>query len=367
MSLGTVGLINLGNSCYMNAVIQCLSNTQYFKENILNIDIFSILICDNISSNIIDINNNTDIIKKSFAYQLIRLFNGLWDITKTGSAVRPITFRTLFGEKIRNFSSMAQQDSQEALLCILDTINEELGKKVITNLINISEQETIMINMMNDMTDLQKYNLANQHNNLLELYTLNKLLNNSINKKHSFVTELFNSIEKSTTICPHCNYKSIIMEQHYMSGLNIPYKNDNDEHFTLKDCLDNTFNKKEELSCGNEWHCIQCNNKVQAIKTTEIYMEPQILILYLKRYNNVSNITSRINNLITFPLEDLQINNSKYDLYAVINQMGSLNGGHYNAFIKNNEWFLFDDETVLKINEEMIITRNAYILFYKKK
>ena len=35
-----------------------------------------------------------------------------------------------------------------------------------------------------------------------------------------------------------------------------------------------------------------------------------------------------------YPLENLEINNEKFDLYAVINHFGSLNSGHYTSFVK---------------------------------
>ena len=58
-----------------------------------------------------------------------------------------------------------------------------------------------------------------------------------------------------------------------------------------------------------------------------------------------------------FPLEELDIRqfvkqdvdlagiNPVYDLYAVTNHFGSLNGGHYTAYGKNinNEWYNFND------------------------
>ena len=47
-----------------------------------------------------------------------------------------------------------------------------------------------------------------------------------------------------------------------------------------------------------------------------------------------------------------------------------MNGGHYVACCKNNvdaNWYLFNDDNVSKIiNSEIIVNKNAYILFYKK-
>jgi len=59
-----------------------------------------------------------------------------------------------------------------------------------------------------------------------------------------------------------------------------------------------------------------------------------------------------------------------YDLYAVSNHFGSMGGGHYTAFAKNphfNKWFEFDDETVSSISESSVVSRAAYVLFYKRR
>ena len=63
-----------------------------------------------------------------------------------------------------------------------------------------------------------------------------------------------------------------------------------------------------------------------------------------------------------------------YDLYGVIYHSGGLGGGHYVAYTKNlinNNWYLFDDENVLHIDDSRIKDKlnssGAYVLFYKKR
>ena len=63
-----------------------------------------------------------------------------------------------------------------------------------------------------------------------------------------------------------------------------------------------------------------------------------------------------------------------YDLYAVSNHMGSLNGGHYTAFCKNaptDQWLYFDDSRVSAVSAEKVkdtvCSASAYLLFYRKR
>jgi hypothetical protein len=77
---------------------------------------------------------------------------------------------------------------------------------------------------------------------------------------------------------------------------------------------------------------------------------------------------NKINTFIKYPLENLEIRNEKFDLYAVINHFGSLNSGHYTSFVKiDNEWYNFDDSIFNICNKENIMNKNAYILFYNNK
>ena len=88
----------------------------------------------------------------------------------------------------------------------------------------------------------------------------------------------------------------------------------------------------------------------------------------------------KMQSLIQFPLYDLDLEPYisfpepnqcyKYDLYAVVNHFGTLNGGHYTSFVKNQlsgEWLCYNDSSVSGISESEVVTKSAYILFYRRK
>ena len=59
-----------------------------------------------------------------------------------------------------------------------------------------------------------------------------------------------------------------------------------------------------------------------------------------------------------------------YDLYGVCNHSGSVDGGHYTAFVKNanGKWYLFNDTSVSEVgNTNNIISPKAYCFFYRKR
>lgn len=59
----------------------------------------------------------------------------------------------------------------------------------------------------------------------------------------------------------------------------------------------------------------------------------------------------------------------RYALYAVVNHVGSLDGGHYYAFIRHsrNEWYKCDDHWLTLASRDGVLSTHAYLLFYQKE
>jgi hypothetical protein len=119
---------------------------------------------------------------------------------------------------------------------------------------------------------------------------------------------------------------------------------------------------------------------VQAFKKFSISRAPKILVVHLKRFAYRGHIRERINEVVKFPLKDLNIEEFVeektgeplcYDLYAISNHFGSLGGGHYNAFVRGrndtSKWYRCDDSNVSDIDEKDLVTSAAYVLFYIRK
>jgi ubiquitin carboxyl-terminal hydrolase 15 len=115
----------------------------------------------------------------------------------------------------------------------------------------------------------------------------------------------------------------------------------------------------------------------------EVYKAPEFLIMHLKRFSHqrASLFSSRkIQEFIDYPLEGLDLTNYVleqngkkkiiYDLYAVSNHYGSLNGGHYTAYAMNpinKRWYEFDDTDVSRIDPSKVPTKASYVLFYRRR
>ncbi|GJC86757.1 putative ubiquitin carboxyl-terminal hydrolase 12 [Colletotrichum liriopes] len=59
-----------------------------------------------------------------------------------------------------------------------------------------------------------------------------------------------------------------------------------------------------------------------------------------------------------------------YDLIAVDDHFGGLGGGHYTAYGRNfvdGQWYNYNDTSVSKTSPESVVTRAAYLLFYRRR
>ena len=122
--LGTSGLYNMGNTCYMNSIVQCLSNCEEFRQYILSNN----LIPDLTKNKKMNSHQLCSNIETYLSFQLRKIIINIWN--SSFYSFRPISFKKLFGKKIEMFQNSAQHDSQEALLCILDTFNDEIGNEI---------------------------------------------------------------------------------------------------------------------------------------------------------------------------------------------------------------------------------------------
>jgi len=147
---------------------------------------------------------------------------------------------------------------------------------------------------------------------------------------------------------------------------------------TLQECFEET-SKSEVLSEENAWYCARCKELRRATKTLELWTAPDILVVHLKRFSSTSRMRDKIDVLVDAPVEGLDLSGKVglpegkellYDLFAVDNHYGGLGGGHYTAYAQNffdGEWYEYNDSSVSSANPSGVVTKAAYLLFYRRR
>ena len=171
---GMVGLINLGNTCYINSTLQCLSNTfdltkyfllQYFRNDIN-------------TGNKLGSNGN---IAAKYFNLLCQMWLGM------EKKIDPSIFITTFKNLKKQFGGNRQQDAQEFLSVLLDQLHEDLNRITDKPYIELLEKQP----NEDDLTASKRW------------WDLHK------KREDSIIIDLFNGQFKSETICQVCGKSSI--------------------------------------------------------------------------------------------------------------------------------------------------------------
>ena len=182
-----VGLMNLGNTCFINSTLQCLFNTydlsKYFLQNIYKKEI-----------------NKQN--KQGYNGKIAEAFaNLLYEMQMTNlPKLNPINFLRIFFTNNKSLNLRHQQDAQEFLSILLDCLHEDLNRITNKPYILLEEQK----DNENDSEASQRF------------WNLYKKRENSI------IVDLFHGQFKSKIICSGCGKSSITYEPFIFLGLPIP-------------------------------------------------------------------------------------------------------------------------------------------------
>ena len=187
---GKVGLGNMGNTCYMNSALQCLSNTE---------DLTKYFLFGSFKS---EINNGSSLSSKGVISESYSdLIGTLW--TTSRAFIVPKKFRINFCKKTRLFLNSDEQDSQEFLLALLDNLHEDLNR--ITN---------------------KKYlEMEEQRKGESDEEASKRWWNYHISRDNSIIVDLFQGQYKSTIRCLECKRTSVSYDTYMSIGLPIPTRN----------------------------------------------------------------------------------------------------------------------------------------------
>ena len=346
-----VGLNNIGATCYMNATLQCLSNTDELTKYFLNKFKF-------------DESDNNKIISNAY----FNVIKNLWNRDNNNKSFSPNGFKEKLSKENPLFEGITANDSKDLINFLLERFHNEL---------NIKKE--------NDQNFISnEFNTAYQLNEqkMLEIFT-----NEFKIKYNSIISNLFYGTLETKSQCQLC--KQIKYNFQIFSFIEFPLEKVNQYCFnTGKRNNYNTFNNKNpdidlyecfeynnnlELMTGdNQMYCNICNCTCDSLYGSTLYSTPNYLIINLNRgrgavYECNVNFPEQLN---LFNYVSFKMGNTVYELYAVICHIGpSSMSGHFIAFCKNRidkKWYKYNDAFVtLCQNSNEYRSGMPYILFYK--
>lgn len=390
------GLTNLGNSCYMNCILQCLSSTPHLAQLFLPAQ--SRVNRSSSYKDHINMDNHLGskgVITTNFAKLLAEMFNN------DGKYFSPHAFKTTVGALSpgRQFATTEQQDCIEFLNFILDGLHEDLNQR---RFLNAEEKASI-----SDLTPAQEKAREVLPVRLASTIEWERYLKLNF----SVIVDYFQGQYLSQLKCLDCGMTSTTYNA--FSILSLPIResvSSSLENLTIMKCLE-AFTETELLDDENKWHCPRCQKFTRLTKKLTITRFPQVLVIHLKRFklgpngffkkldttvhypvNEVLDLTSFWPKLGTYVSEGIemrigtekeaemiesfpnraQVSPFRYQLYAVVNHFGNLTTGHYTAYVKKTilanetqQWYHFDDAKVRSnCKDSEVLNKNAYCLFF---
>ncbi|TSK87591.1 Ubiquitin carboxyl-terminal hydrolase 22 [Bagarius yarrelli] len=327
---GLRGLINLGNTCFMNCIVQALTHTPLLRDFFLSdrhkceMQANSCLVCE-----------------------MSQLFQEFY----SGHRSPHIPFRLLHlvWTHARHLAGYEQQDAHEFLIAALDVLHrhckdDDNGKKA-----------------------------------------------NNPNHCNCIIDQIFTGGLQSDVTCQVCHGVSTTIDPFWDISLDLPGSStpfwplspggdsavvNGEGHMTgsttLTDCL-RRFTRPEHLGSSAKIKCGGCHSYQESTKQLTMKKLPVVACFHLKRFEHSAKLRRKITTYVSFPLEldmtpfmasskesrvngqyqqslDVLNNDNKYSLFAVVNHQGTLESGHYTSFIRQHkdQWFKCDDAIITK-------------------
>ena len=183
---------------------------------------------------------------------------------------------------------------------------------------------------------------------------------------------IFGGHLRSQVHCESCKFNSNTYDAFLDLSLEIRKAN------SVMDAL-KSFTKIEVLDGANKYKCSSCGCKTRATKCFSLHRTPYVLQLHLKRFETQwGGHSAKISRHISFPMtlsveefmskgEESTASTLTYSLYGVVVHSGhSVRSGHYLAYVKNSNgvWYEMDDDQVRSVSATTVMKQQAYMLFY---
>ncbi|NWQ78773.1 UBP2 hydrolase, partial [Columbina picui] len=321
---GLTGLRNLGNTCFMNSILQCLSNTKELRDYCLQ------------NQYLRDLNNNSRM-RTALMSEFAKLIQLLWT-SSPNESVSPSEFKTQIQRYAPRFVGYNQQDAQEFLRFLLDGLHSEVNRV----LVRPRASTDTLDHLPDDEKSRQMWRRYQE-------------------REDSRISDLFVGQLKSSLTCSECGYCSTAFDPFWDLSLPIPKKSYGE--VTLMDCL-RLFTKEDVLDGDEKPTCCRCKARTRCTKKFSIQKFPKILVLHLKRFSEARIRTSKLTTFVNFQLKDLDLREfASQSCSECWHLQAVFLAPHRNPV--SSEWHSFNDSRVTPMSSSHVRSSDAYLLFYE--
>eukprot|EP01119_Soliformovum_irregulare_P014130 TRINITY_DN3841_c0_g1_i2.p1 TRINITY_DN3841_c0_g1~~TRINITY_DN3841_c0_g1_i2.p1 ORF type:complete len:401 (+),score=109.75 TRINITY_DN3841_c0_g1_i2:605-1807(+) len=358
--LGLRGLNNLGNTCFMNSVLQTLFHNPLMRNFFLS-----------------DSHNRRTCTKKAngicLPCEMDYLYSEIYSGNKTPFSPHHILY-SIWRYASSTFAGYEQQDAHEFLIALLNGLH--------LHFTSADPKPPIFADLPQE-SESQK-------------------------NCSCMVHAIWNGTLRSDVTCTSCQHISTTYDPFFDVSLDLPnYRKkgaspkaltmvdvDFDEKSeSLESCLER-FTRPETLNGREKFFCQTCQGYRDTTKKLSFHMLPVVLCLHFKRFEQPS---TKIETPVTFPEtldltpfiaemwtstddgnfqdDDLEILESHvgdvdpvYQLFGIVTHIGNMDNGHYICHVRHqNGWYKCDDAWITESDLEQVLSTNAYVLFYVKR
>lgn len=311
------GLINMGNTCFLNSVLQCLFYTTPLAELLLSKEH----------------SKRCRASRDEFCGLCVleRLMHKVH--RQNESVLRPIELVSRIKAVGKHFRPGRQEDSHEFLRLFIETMQKA----------SLGSNETVKLDPRS--------------------------------KETTAIHRIFGGYLQSTVTCSSCRHVSRTFDQFLDLSLDVNKSETLGSAFKVFTTPE-LLSKGNRYKCEACHRLVEAHKQFTIYKTPEILT----LQLKRFSVNPFTGQTNKLNRSVSFP-EHLNIaewisdkNSSgeacQYRLYGVIVHEGhSCNSGHYHAFVRNSTdvWYSMNDCSVHQVSLDTVLRQRAYILFYQKQ
>ncbi|XP_028908138.1 ubiquitin carboxyl-terminal hydrolase 22 isoform X2 [Ornithorhynchus anatinus] len=367
-TIGLRGLINLGNTCFMNCIVQALTHTPLLRDFFLS--------------------DRHKCEMQSPSSCLVCEMSTLFQEFYSGHRSPHIPYRLLHlvWTHARHLAGYEQQDAHEFLIAALDVLHRHCKVDIAKHQDNVRNKtaNVVLASMMPSAVQGKPriMNLAGDDNG--------KKANNP-NHCNCIIDQIFTGGLQSDVTCQVCHGVSTTIDPFWDISLDLPGSStpfwplspgsdgsvvNGESHVsgttTLTDCL-RRFTRPEHLGSSAKIKCSGCHSYQESTKQLTMKKLPIVACFHLKRFEHSAKLRRKITTYVSFPLEldmtpfmasskesrmngqyqqptDSLNNDNKYSLFAVVNHQGTLESGHYTSFIRQHkdQWFKCDDAIITK-------------------